>query len=73
MADSIRAQNSDGIPAAEQIESMQLRMLLKPTVLPFLRVRGTNAAQPRRGEMFNAKSQANSRSATAHKGRRFST
>ena len=52
---------------------MQLRLLLKPTVLPFLRLRGSSTIQQRRNGLFNAKTQINGRSATAHRGRRFST
>lgn len=55
------------------IRIMQLRMLLRPTVLPFLRVRGSNATQPRRSGLFNAKSQVNGRSPAAQRGRRFAT
>jgi len=50
---------------------MQLRMLLKPTVLPFFRVRGVNGSQPRRGDLFSAKSQMRGRGAVSGKGRRF--
>ena len=50
---------------------MQLRMLLRPTGLPFVRVRGSSANQTRRGGLFAAKSQAGARSGGAGKARRF--
>jgi len=50
---------------------MQLRMLLRPTVLPFLRVRGSSANQTRRGGLFAAKSQASARGTAVGKARRF--
>lgn len=50
---------------------MQLRMLLRPTVFPFLRVRGSSAGQARRIGFFAAKSQARARSGAAGKARRF--
>ena len=50
---------------------MQLKMLLRPTGLPFLRVRVSSGNQIRRGGLFAAKSQAGSRSATVGKARRF--
>jgi hypothetical protein len=50
---------------------MQLRMLLRPTVFPFLRVRGSSASQIRRGGLFAAKSQAGTRSSANTKARRF--
>ncbi len=49
---------------------MQLRMLLRPAVFPFLRVRGSSASQTRRAGLFTAKSQAATRGA-AGKARRF--
>ena len=50
---------------------MQLRMLLRPAVLPFFPVRGSGANQSRRGGLFTAKSQTRGRGAVAGKGRRF--
>jgi hypothetical protein len=50
---------------------MQLRMLLRPTMLPFLRVRGVNGNHARRGGPFAAKSQAGARGIAATKPRRF--
>jgi hypothetical protein len=52
---------------------MQLRTLLKPTLFPFLRVRPSAAMQQKRSSLFNSKSQASGRSATAGKGRRLVT
>jgi len=46
-------------------------MLLRPTVLPFLRVRGSNANETRRGSLFTAKSQAGARGVVTSKPRRF--
>lgn len=46
-------------------------MLLRPTGLPFIRVRGSSASQIRRGGLFAAKSQAGTRSAGVGKARRF--
>lgn len=50
---------------------MQLRMLLRPTGLPFLRVRGSSANQTRRGGLFAAKSHAGARGSAIGKARRF--
>jgi hypothetical protein len=50
---------------------MQLRMLLRPTVLPFLRLRGGSASQTRRGGFFAAKSQTRARGGAVGKPRRF--
>ena len=49
---------------------MQLRMLFRPMVSPFMPVRSAIGTPSRRGGLFAAKSQSASRGITAGKGRR---
>lgn len=49
---------------------MQLRMLLRPFVTPFMPVRVATVSHSRRGGPFTAKSQPNSRGISVGKGRR---
>ena len=42
-------------------------MLLKPTMLPFFRVRGVNGSQARRSSLFGAKSQTRGRGTVSGK------
>jgi len=50
---------------------MQLKMLLRPAMFPFLHVREALPAQSRRGDLTHAKSQVRHHSAEASKSRRF--
>ena len=50
---------------------MPLRMLLKPSLFPFLRVRAGNSMQQRRNHGGGAKSPGNARGGVSTKGRRF--
>jgi hypothetical protein len=52
---------------------MQLRIMLKPTLLPFLRVRGINPMQQRRAGLFVPRTQLTARTPTTGKGRRLSS
>ena len=50
---------------------MQIRMLLRPSLFPFLRVRAVLPAQSRCGDLSHAKAQTRGQSTAAGKGRRF--